>query len=111
MKKKNERNKIIQVKNGFLEFNPYTYSHGADDYLKVFQEEAAKCMHESELVGGEPVNCEESLRKIMSAFDKLFGQRACEKTFGKGVVPTWDNFSEFFDKLNVLIEKWWGKCK
>ena len=105
MKKKN---KIIQVKNGFLEFDPEAYLTDADEFLKVFQKEAEKCVQESNLAGGMPVKCEESLRKIMTAFDKLFGQGACEKTFGKGVIPTWDNFNEFFDKLNVLIKKWWG---
>ena len=105
MKKKT---KIIQVKNGFLELNPDTFPSGVEEYFKVYQEEATKRIHESELIDWEPVNCEESLRKIMAAFDKLFGQGACEKTFGKGVIPTWDNFNEFFDKLNVLIEKWWG---
>ena len=101
-----KRNKIIQVKNGFLEFDPEAYLSGIDDFLRVYKEECDKRIHESELIDWEPVNCEESLRKIMAAFDKLFGQGACEKTFGKGVIPTWDNFNEFFDKLNVLIEKW-----
>ena len=102
-----KKNKIIQVKNGFLEFDPEAYLSGADEFLKVFQEEAEKCTQESILAGGKPVKCEESLRKIMIAFDKLFGQGACEKVFGKDVVPTFDNFSEFLEKLEVLCKKWW----
>ena len=105
MKKKN---KIIQVKNGFLEFDPDAYLAGVNEFLKVFQEECDKRIHESELIDWAPVKCEESLKKIMVAFDKLFGQGACEKVFGKDVVPSWDNFSEFLEKLEVLCKKWWG---
>ena len=111
MKKKKERNKIIQVKNGFLEFDPDAYLSGVDDFLKVYEDECTKLARESELKNWAPVNCEESQKKIMVAFVKLFCRGACEKVFGKGAIPSFDNFNEFLEKLSALTEKWWGKCK
>ena len=99
-------NKIIQVKNGYLKFNPRRFLSGYEAFLKVYQAEIDKA-EKIELAGGEP-DFEDSRNKIMAAFDKLLGRGACEKVFGKGVAPSWDNFSEFFEKLEVLCEKWWG---
>ena len=104
MKKKN---KIIQVKNGFLEFDPEAYLSGIDDFLRVYKEECDKRIRESELINWAPVNCLESQKKIMAAFDRLFGEQACEKVFGKGAIPSIDNFNEFLEKLEVLCKKWW----
>ena len=98
--------KIIQVKNGYLKLDPGRFLSGYKEFLKVYQNEIDKA-EKIELAGGEP-DLEDSRKKIMAAFDKLLGRKACEKVFGKGVAPTWDNFSEFFEKLEVLCEKWWG---
>ena len=101
-----KENKIIQVKNGYLKFNPRRFLSGYKDFLKVYQAEIDKA-EKIELAGGEP-DFEDSRNKIMAAFDKLLGRGACEKVFGKGVAPSWDNFSEFFEKLEALGQKWWG---
>ena len=101
-----KENKIIQVKNGYLKLNPRRFLSGYKDFLKVYQIEIDKA-EKIELAGGEP-DFEDSRKKIMDAFDKLLGRGACEKVFGKGVAPSWDNFSEFFEKLAALGEKWWG---
>ena len=103
-----KRNKIIQVRNGFLEFDPEAYLSGIDDFLKVYKEECDKRIHESELINWAPVNCLESQKKIMAAFDRLFGEQACEKVFGKDAIPSFDNFNEFLEKLSALTKKWWG---
>lgn len=97
--------KIIEVKNGFLKLDLMRYLSGYEKFLKVYQNEVEKA-EKIELAGGKS-NLEDSRKKIMAAFDKLFGRGACEKVFGKGVAPSWDNFSEFFEKLEALAEKWW----
>ena len=96
--------KIIEVKNGFLKIDPMRYLSGYERFLKVYQDELNKA-EKIELAGGEP-DFEDARKKIMAAFNKLFGRKACEKVFGKGVSPSWDNFSEFFEKLEALVEKW-----
>ena len=98
--------KIIEVKNGYLKIDPMRYLSGYEKFLKAYQDEIDKA-EKVELAGGEP-DFEDACKKIMAAFDKLFGRGACEKVFGKDVAPSWDNFSEFFEKLAELGEKWWG---
>ena len=98
--------KIIEVKNGFLKIDPMCYLSGYEKFLKVYQDEIDKA-ERIEAAGGNP-DFEGACKKVMNAFDKLFGYKACEKVFGKGVTPSWDNFTEFFEKLQKLSEKWWG---
>lgn len=98
--------KIIEVKNGYLKIDPMRYLSGYQKFLKAYQAEIDKA-EKIELAGGEP-DFEDSRKKIMAAFDKLLGHGACEKVFGKNIAPSWDNFSEFFEKLEALGQKWWG---
>ena len=76
MKKKRERNKIIQVKNGFLEFDPDAYLSGVDEFLKVYEDECTKLARESERKNWAPVNCEESQKRLWSLLIScLVGER------------------------------------
>lgn len=44
-------------------------------------------------------------KSIAEGFDSLFGDGACEKTFGTEM-PNFDMIVEFFEKLSPLIERW-----
>lgn len=43
---------------------------------------------------------------IAEEIDNLFGEKACEKVFGKGVSPTGYAIADFFDQLVPIFEKY-----
>lgn len=46
------------------------------------------------------------MSEVMAEMDILFGERACEKIFGRGVIPTPYAMIELFDKLEPIVEKY-----
>ena len=48
----------------------------------------------------------EKTRIITTEIDKIFGENACEKVFGKGVSPSGYAIADFFDKLMPVFEKY-----
>lgn len=98
--------KILKVKNGVIEV-PVTRAFISDlkRFNKFFQKEARICIARSKINRGAAVDCTAEAKQIMNKFDRLFGNNACHKVFGEGVV-SFDAFLEFFEKLEELIYQW-----
>lgn len=96
--------KIINVRNGQLRFNiPEDIPKIHNSSKKILElintakkEITAKNEHEIDM----------GLRKNTSReFEKCFGVNSCKKTFGTRF-PSYKAYVEFFEKLNVLLDRW-----
>ena len=96
--------KIINVKKRQLKFNV------PEDTSQIY----ATCKKISDLIcsAKEKITKENEhevdlqLRKDTSReFEKCFGENSCKKTFGTRF-PSYTAYVEFFEKLNILLEKW-----
>lgn len=96
--------KTINVRNGQLRFNipediPKIYD-SSKKILELIHEAEKEITEESEH------EIDMGLRKNTSReFEKCFGMNSCKKTFGTRF-PSYKAYVEFFEKLNVLLDKW-----
>ena len=51
----------------------------------------------------------DKMRMVMKEIDKLFGEDACKKVFGEGVVPTVFAVRDFFEQLFPIVKKYSDK--
>lgn len=98
--------KTIRVKGGSITISlTQKFIGDVEAFNRLYQSEADKCILRSRKADGQKVECRESSVRLMQEFDCIFGEGACRKVFGEGYVR-FEAFSEFFDKLEPLIEKW-----
>ena len=96
--------KIINVRNGQLRFDiPEDIPKIHNSSIKIFELiNSAK----KEITAENEREIDMGLRKNTSReFEKCFGVNSCKKTFGTRF-PSYKAYIEFFEKLNVLLDKW-----
>lgn len=47
----------------------------------------------------------QTYRESMEKVDALFGQNACRKVFGEGIIPDWDMITDFLNQMMPILEK------
>lgn len=98
--------KTIRVKGGSIVISvTKKFIEDVEAFNRLYQSEAEKCLLRSRKADGKKVDCREASARLMQEFNCIFGEEACRKVFGEGYVR-FEAFSEFFDKLEPLIEKW-----